>query len=99
MPLNKFDYWKALTLEYDASAVWRISPINSGALAQFGTQCDKAQDAACVCSQLTNTSDPYCGIGGAVCRQRYRRPASLEHPSDVADLPSGATSLGRGSKT
>lgn len=70
-PLNQWDFWKVLTVEYDASGVWRIHPVTTGSLAQAATNCDSASSASCVCSQITNPADPYCGASGAACRQRF----------------------------
>ncbi len=69
--LSKFDFWKPVTLRYDSTGVWRIMAVTPLAKGQSATNCDSAAQAACVCGQLQNPSDPYCGSSGAACRQKY----------------------------
>ncbi|MBI3184888.1 MAG: hypothetical protein HYZ28_22340 [Myxococcales bacterium] len=69
--LSKYDFWKPVTLHYDVTGVWRINTVTPPAIGQSPTNCDTAAQASCVCSQLTNAADPYCGTSGAACRQKY----------------------------
>jgi hypothetical protein len=61
--------WKPATIRYDASGVWRISAANEPKGTAGNGVCTGS--STCTCSQITNAGDPYCGTGGAACRQRF----------------------------
>jgi hypothetical protein len=69
--LYTFDAWKPLTLRYDSPGVWRVIPSYDPIDTKQDTTCDSAASTTCVCSQLANPADPYCGTSGAACRQAY----------------------------
>jgi hypothetical protein len=66
--LTQAQTWRPATLLYDASGVWRVTASGTKGTATT-TAC--APSASCTCSQIMNTSDPYCGTSGAACRQRF----------------------------
>ncbi|MFW5739129.1 MAG: hypothetical protein ACOC1F_02050 [Myxococcota bacterium] len=61
--------WKPVWLEYDATGMWRVHAATDPL--QFAEGCAIPMSTSCVCGMEPNDTDPYCGPGGAACRQLY----------------------------
>lgn len=62
--------WKPAVVTYDASGVWRITRSTDPKGTSGGSACTGV--TTCVCGTgVPNAGDPYCGTGGAACRQRF----------------------------
>ena len=61
--------WKPAVVTYDASGVWRITRSTDPKGTSGGSACTGV--TTCVCPSISNPADPYCGTGGAACRQRF----------------------------
>lgn len=68
-PLEYWDTWKPANLYYDANGVWHVQGITGSYGAAQG--CEIPTDETCWCGGIANSYDPYCGPGGAQCRELY----------------------------
>jgi hypothetical protein len=66
--ITNWQVWKPATLLYDG--VWRVR-LSTEPKSSFAGCAAGSGSSSCVCGQSPNSLDPYCGTGGAACRQRY----------------------------
>lgn len=68
-PLEYFDTWKPAAMRYDNNGVWRVTKVNE--FPGWVTGCEEPTYTGCTCAGAVNETDPYCGPGGAQCRELY----------------------------
>jgi len=68
--LDKWQYWKPVTLVFDEPGVWRVVAASDPPGSDSSRNACTPQ-STCVCASLANPGDPYCGAAGAACRAQY----------------------------
>ena len=66
---NSSTWWKPATLLY-SGGIWTIVPVNVFGTTSMGCAPTDGT-SSCVCGDLPNCTDAFCGPGGAACRARY----------------------------